>query len=240
MKDKKEGQLKVMFRATQKGPFLTLNGLENTINMITMYITNRGPRAAVSALVLRWADVCNVSAFKLVGIIVEDEIFDSEIAAMNEQAEIPNDGKSKLPNATYVAEYLSEKLSLLHSNPKHLANHRIYDEIFDTIHTAYLTMYNQKYAMNTLGYKSKKAAIHEIGKNYHLDSVLYPTMINTMVQSGYTTFFKKAAKNERVKSMLLDAVIDEDFSLKLIDEYPSAEEYDKVMDERPDYTTFPK
>jgi hypothetical protein len=226
-KTKKDGLLSTIWTATQKASWASLNGMENVIDMITMYRRNRGPRAAGNALVLRWADAVGINALKLITRIREDEILDSELSEMEAQEGYTT--RKELYPSQYVSIFLGNKISMLKTPPKHLANSRIYNEIFDIIHGSYLSLYNDKYSMETKGWLSKKDAIHAVGKNYHLDSVLYPGMINTMVSHAYSTFFAKVSKNKRLKEAILDDVIDEDFSMHLTDTI-TAEEYDEAID----------
>lgn len=216
-----EGKLHIIFKGSQCAPWSDLNGFEKVIEMIAMYREVRGTRAAGTALVLRWAAACNISPVRLVKRIREDEILDSEMSDYDEQEGVKKD---KLKDSMYVAIHLEKKMNLLHSNPKHLSNARIYNEIFDVIHCSYLSMYNDKYAMSTSGWIDKKSALHIIGKNFYLDSTLYPNMINLMVKSGKENMFKKIAGNKSLRDRVLDGVKDEGLTSEF-----ALEDYDKAI-----------
>ena len=219
--NKQGGTLNRILRSAQCAPWSDINGFEKVIEMLDMYRNNRGDRAAGTALVLRWATAVNISPVKLVKRIREDEILDSELSDYDDQSGVKKDG---LRDSQYVAMYLETKIRQLHANPKHLSNSRVYNEIFDVIHGSYMSMYNDHYAMSVGGFTTKKEALHIIGKNFYLDTTLYPNMINLMVKSGYTNMLKKVAKDQSLRDMILDGVKDEGLTSEF-----TLEEYDRAI-----------
>jgi len=226
----KRYKLSGIFRSSQVAPWSDLNGFEQVVEMITLYRKVRGDIAAGTALCLRWASAVNIKPLRLVKRIKEDEILDSELSEMEEQE---GAGRKGLTDSRYVALHITNQLKLLKDPPKHIANSRVYNEIFDLIHNSYLSLYNDSYSMSSKGWMSKKNALHIIGKNYYLDSTLYPNMINLMVKSGYDNMLKKISNDKNLRDLLLDGVKDEGLTYDLIDSYGSE---DEMLIRNGDYT----